>query len=71
MYHPQLFRPEIRELTYIKTEMLAEIDQFNKERRTSSWKCMIGIMIEIPRATITALRDFVGALTGAVPVWAP
>ena len=43
----------VKELSYTKTEMLDEIEQVNKERGTS-WKCMIGTMIEIPRAAITA-----------------
>ncbi len=43
----------VKELAYTKAEMLDEIAQVNKERGTS-WKCMIGTMIEIPRAAITA-----------------
>jgi len=43
----------VKELSYTKAEMLDEIAQVNKERGTS-WKCLIGTMIEIPRAAITA-----------------
>ena len=43
----------VKELAYTKAEMLDEIAQVNKERGTD-WKCMIGTMIEIPRAAITA-----------------
>jgi pyruvate,orthophosphate dikinase len=43
----------IKELAFTKAEMLAEIEQVNKERG-ANWTCMIGTMIEIPRAAITA-----------------
>jgi pyruvate,orthophosphate dikinase len=43
----------VKELSYTKAEMLDEIALVNKERGTS-WKCLIGTMIEIPRAAITA-----------------
>jgi pyruvate, orthophosphate dikinase len=43
----------VKELAYTKAEMLDEIALVNKERGTK-WKCMIGTMIEIPRAAVTA-----------------
>jgi len=43
----------VKELTYTKTEMLAEINEINKEQGTN-FSCPIGTMIEIPRAAITA-----------------
>jgi pyruvate,orthophosphate dikinase len=43
----------LKELSFTKAEMLAEIAEVNRERGTD-WKCMIGTMIEIPRAAITA-----------------
>ncbi|MDR0498317.1 MAG: pyruvate, phosphate dikinase [Holophagales bacterium] len=43
----------VKELTYTKTEMIAEINEINKEQGTN-FSCQIGTMIEIPRAAITA-----------------
>ena len=43
----------IKELAFTKAEMLAEIAAVNQERG-AKWTCMIGTMIEIPRAAITA-----------------
>ncbi len=43
----------IKELEFTKKEMLAEIEEVNRARGTN-WTCMIGTMIEIPRAAITA-----------------
>jgi len=43
----------VRELAYTKVEMLDEIAQVNKERKTQ-FACPIGTMIEIPRAAITS-----------------
>ncbi len=43
----------VKELAYTKNEMLAEIEEINKERGTK-FECPIGTMIEIPRGAITA-----------------
>jgi pyruvate,orthophosphate dikinase len=43
----------VKELSFTKTEMVAEIAEINKEQG-SSFKCPIGTMIEIPRAALTA-----------------
>ena len=43
----------VKELAYTKGEMLAEIEEINKERGTK-FECPIGTMIEIPRGAITA-----------------
>jgi pyruvate,orthophosphate dikinase len=43
----------VKELSFTKTEMLAEIAEINKEQG-SSFSCPIGTMIEIPRAALTA-----------------
>jgi len=43
----------VKELSFTKAEMLAEIDEINKEQGTN-FSCQIGTMIEIPRAAITA-----------------
>ncbi|MDR2561320.1 MAG: pyruvate, phosphate dikinase [Holophagales bacterium] len=43
----------VKELSFTKAEMLAEIAEINKEQGTN-FSCQIGTMIEIPRAAITA-----------------
>ncbi len=43
----------VRELTYLKTELMDEIALVNKERGTS-FSAPFGTMIEVPRAAITA-----------------
>jgi len=43
----------VKELSFTKAEMLAEIAAINKEQG-SNFSCPIGTMIEIPRAAITA-----------------
>jgi len=43
----------VKELSFTKAEMLAEIAAINKEQGTN-FSCPIGTMIEIPRAAITA-----------------
>ncbi|MDR1841672.1 MAG: pyruvate, phosphate dikinase [Holophagales bacterium] len=43
----------VRELSFTKAEMLAEIAEINKEQG-ANFSCPIGTMIEIPRAAITA-----------------
>ena len=43
----------VKELSFTKAEMLAEIEEINKEQGTN-FSCQIGTMIEIPRAAITA-----------------
>jgi pyruvate,orthophosphate dikinase len=43
----------VKELEFTKKEMLAEIEDVNREM-LSDFSCMIGTMIEIPRAAITA-----------------
>ncbi|MBI4912204.1 MAG: pyruvate, phosphate dikinase [Acidobacteria bacterium] len=43
----------VKELSFTKAEMLAEIAEINRERGTD-FHCPIGTMIEIPRAAITS-----------------
>ncbi len=45
----------VRELTWLKTELLAEIAEVNRERGTA-FEAPMGTMIEIPRAALTADR---------------
>jgi len=54
--HPEIMVPlvgAVKELTWLKTELLDEIETVNRERNTA-FIAPIGTMIEVPRAALTA-----------------